>query len=1125
MANATDICGCCEGTQSITPQPLANRPGLAALSYRVGTHSAFLETMQARLSSLNPLRGLTTRAPDDPSIALLDAWATVADVLTFYQERIANEGYLRTATERRSVLELARLVDYALRPGVAASAWLALELDKDYEITIQPNELKAQSVPGQGEMPQTFENIELLEARHAWNKLQPRLTQPQMMDTIKRQKRIYVKGISTNLKPNDVVLIEPGNNVYRVAEVKPDPLNDRTLVTFQEPPQAAKLQIATFDLSGIARVAERYATAELLEEFQVSTDTDMAKRVIELLNKLRACTGVSYRTAAAAELDVRKLLDQINVEKNTAVDRGYEHLAPWLTAMIEELNEAAQSVRVAAAREKARAFAEALSSSSSIIGFTPARDPLKSAMAGLTKLPSVPPRNALSLERDIARLFGLEPLEPPTGLRVRGVKAEITLPQSTADIGLQLTGTFDAGLRNTLPVTLANVRVTPDSDVHVYVFRAMARPFGYNAPQRTLVREGVKGKYTSYYEWKLDDPTGANDPDPDDSIEVARNSTEAGSEKTQHAENTLYLDSEYKIQASGWVLVEGPDIQGERVFLNLSQGDAKASQQSLAAYGISGKSTCLDLYKEKTWLSDHSTFTPVRTTVVYCESEELPLADEPIEAPICGGDQEIELDGLYSGLRSGRWVIVSGERDDIVDETNKKVRGVKAAELVMLAEVTQTVKELPAAGYYYGYGSTGLPGDQTHTFIKLARKLEYCYRRDTITLYGNVVKATHGEMRKETLGGGDASQAFQAFTLKQPPLTFVASPTPAGAESTLKVYVNDVRWHETNSLADLAPTERKFITKTDDDDKTTVIFGNGQRGARLPTGIENIRAQYRSGIGRVGNVRAEQISQLLSKPLGVKGVINPLRASGGADRESRDTARKNAPLTVTALDRLVSVSDYADFARTFAGIGKAVATRITDGKCEWVHVTIAGADDIPIDETSDLYRNLLQASHDYGDPHQPVALQVRELLLLVVSAKVCILADYQWEPVATAVRTRLLDTFSFERRELGQDVLLSEVIAAIQSVPGVVYVDVDAFGGVPEKKTDIREGKPIRRLLTPKEISDEAVTFVQQSLPAKLPQPRVQVNLADFDEGAMRPAQLAYLTPTVADTLVLNQVK
>lgn len=65
-----------------------------------------------------PLRKLTSREADDATIALLDAWATVADVLTFYQERIANEGYLRTATERRSVLELARLVGYQPRPGV-----------------------------------------------------------------------------------------------------------------------------------------------------------------------------------------------------------------------------------------------------------------------------------------------------------------------------------------------------------------------------------------------------------------------------------------------------------------------------------------------------------------------------------------------------------------------------------------------------------------------------------------------------------------------------------------------------------------------------------------------------------------------------------------------------------------------------------------------------------------------------------------------------------------------------------------------------------------------------------------------------------------------------------------------
>src|SRR5712691_3834686 len=93
-----------------------------------------------------PLQGLTTRDQSDPAIAMLAAWATVADVLTFYQERIANEGYLRTATERRSLLELARLVGYVLRPGVAASVFLAYTLEKGPNVTILPGN-RAQSVP------------------------------------------------------------------------------------------------------------------------------------------------------------------------------------------------------------------------------------------------------------------------------------------------------------------------------------------------------------------------------------------------------------------------------------------------------------------------------------------------------------------------------------------------------------------------------------------------------------------------------------------------------------------------------------------------------------------------------------------------------------------------------------------------------------------------------------------------------------------------------------------------------------------------------------------------------------------------------------------------------------------
>ena len=69
----------------MTPQPTANRPGLSALTYRVGMHATFLDTMKARLSSTDfpALVGLKTRDPGDPAIALPDAWATVPDVLRY----------------------------------------------------------------------------------------------------------------------------------------------------------------------------------------------------------------------------------------------------------------------------------------------------------------------------------------------------------------------------------------------------------------------------------------------------------------------------------------------------------------------------------------------------------------------------------------------------------------------------------------------------------------------------------------------------------------------------------------------------------------------------------------------------------------------------------------------------------------------------------------------------------------------------------------------------------------------------------------------------------------------------------------------------------------------------------
>ena len=118
----SECCGCCEGVEVDTPREITNRTGLSEIAYRIGEYAHFRDSLQARLTNAaSPqLSALRTRGPDDFTIALIDAFACAADVLTFYQERIANESFLRTAVERVSLQEMGKLIGYRLRPGVAA---------------------------------------------------------------------------------------------------------------------------------------------------------------------------------------------------------------------------------------------------------------------------------------------------------------------------------------------------------------------------------------------------------------------------------------------------------------------------------------------------------------------------------------------------------------------------------------------------------------------------------------------------------------------------------------------------------------------------------------------------------------------------------------------------------------------------------------------------------------------------------------------------------------------------------------------------------------------------------------------------------------------------------------------
>jgi hypothetical protein len=222
---------------------------------------------------------------------------------------------------------------------------------------------------------------------------------------------------------------------------------------------------------------------------------------------------------------------------------------------------------------------------------------------------------------------------------------------------------------------------------------------------------------------------------------------------------------------------------------------------------------------------------------------------------------------------------------------------------------------------------------------------------------------------------------------------------------------------------------------------------------------------------------------------------------------------------------LVSVADYEYFARRFAGIGQAIACKLADGAFEGVVVTVAGVDDIPLAPDSDLVQGLLAAYEKFGDPALPVTVLVRELNALFIQARIAIAADADWEAMETEARRRLLGAFSFERRRFGQPVYLSEVVAVIQAVHGVAWVDVEILGGISELQ--LRTSGALSQavaVLREQLVTGSATQAVPCRTATRAPAPNDQES-AGGEVPRFLAAQIAYLLPSVPATLVLNRAE
>ena len=572
----------------------------------------------------------------------------------------------------------------------------------------------------------------------------------------------------------------------------------------------------------------------------------------------------------------------------------------------------------------------------------------------------------------------------------------------------------------------------------VYAFGLRAAIFGYNAPDWPAMPVDFRRQYARAYKkahpGSNPDPNGLQWPgfalpDPD---------LPAG-------ESAIDLDNVYpEVVKDSLLVLRQPGAAG-KLYRVLG-----AVPSARTEFAISAKTSHVTLNSR-----DGLNGFDRRKVAVHAVTRQLHLAGKPIGATVSG--RELTL-AAPAPLAPGQPVLITGTAADRPE--------VQAARV-------DTVRD---------------------TQIMLVDPLSPALDIESVRIAGNAVLATHGEtIADEVLGSGDGTAANQRFTLRKPNLTHLAAKRPSGVVDSLEIRVDGVLWTEMPSLYPASPHDRVYVVRIADDATSTVIFGDGVLGARLPTGQENVHARYRSGIGPDGLVDAHALTLLPQRPLGVATVDNPVSAKGAAAPESLADARTNAPLTVLTLDRVVSLSDYEDYARGFGGIAKAQAVPLPGGAVPTVFITVAGpgGTTVPRKPTIDDLLGSLDTVRD-----RAAAVRADSFTPVPFRLGIQILADpaRMFADVKAAVRQALATGWSADRRSFGQPVTAAEIIAATQAVDGVVAA----------RLTELRLADP------PPKQGDPAIVD-------PLTAPEAQRDPAPGDPDRVQPAGLLMLAPGMPD--------
>lgn len=296
--------------------------------------------------------------------------------------------------------------------------------------------------------------------------------------------------------------------------------------------------------------------------------------------------------------------------------------------------------------------------------------------------------------------------------------------------------------------------------------------------------------------------------------------------------------------------------------------------------------------------------------------------------------------------------------------------------------------------------------------------------------------ATQGVTVTSELVGSSNGTANQTFLLFESPVI----------GNSIQVAINNVAYTGVQYLIDYNNNDPVFTTVTNANNNTYIVFGDGVSG-RIPPNGAAIYATYRVGGGVSGNVAANNIKFVLTNAAPGLSVTNQNAATGGADPESTDSIRINAPLSVRALNRAVSLKDYSELVLQVNGVAKAISkadvyTNVTIYVAPFGDRGVESNNVTPTALFNTLSATIGEYMIDKAPANTTITLQPPFYVGVTLYVNITVLPQYKQSLVKTAAESALYTLFDFDNVVFADRISLQDVMTVLSSVSGIAYAQV-----------------------------------------------------------------------------------